>query len=122
VWDTDRWNIGFPAELAGQAALRFHGGLAVLRTSYGANKKAIFAITTDGRLVQLWDTDRWNIGFPAELAGQAGIRFQGAPAACPTDFGNNKKAILVVTTDGRLAQVWDADRWHLDFPFEAAVS
>jgi hypothetical protein len=103
------WNLDFPAESAGHAELGFQGSPAVFPTNAAANKKAIYAITTDGRLAQLWDTDRWNLDFPAEGAGQAGLRFQNGPAVFPTNAAADKKAIYVVTTDGRLAQLWDTD-------------
>jgi predicted nucleic acid-binding protein len=120
VWDTNRWNLDFPAELAGQGALRFVGKPAVFATNAGANKKSIYLVTTDGRLAQIWDTDRWNLDFPAELSGNGGLRFEGSPAVFPTDAAANKKSIYVVTRDGRLAQLWDTDHWNLDFPAEAA--
>jgi Astacin (Peptidase family M12A) len=120
VWDTDRWNLDFPAELAGQGGLRFQGGPAVFPTNSSGNKNAIYLVTTDGRLVQVWDADTWNLDFPAELAGHSGLRFGGSPAVFPTDAGANKKSIYVITRDGRLAQVWDTDRWNLDFPAELA--
>jgi hypothetical protein len=120
VWDTDRWNLDFPAETAGQRGLHFQGSPAVFPTNAGGNKKSIYVLTTDGRLAQIWDTDRWNLDFPAETAGQRGLHFQGSPAVFPTNAGGNKKSIYVLTTDGRLAQIWDTDRWNLDFPAEAA--
>ena len=30
------------------------------------DKKSIYVITADGRLAQLWDTDMWNLDFPAD--------------------------------------------------------
>ena len=120
VWDTNHWNLDFPAESAGQAGLRFQGSPAVFPTNAAGNKKSIYLITTDGRLAQVWDTNRWNLDFPAESAGQAGLRFQGSPAVFPTDAAGNKKSIYLITTDGRLAQVWDTNRWNLDFPAESA--
>ena len=41
-----------------------------------ANKKSVYAVTTDGRLVQIWDTSQWNLSFPAELANAGSLRFQ----------------------------------------------
>lgn len=29
------------------------------------DQKSIYVITADGRLAQLWDTDVWNLDFPA---------------------------------------------------------
>ena len=92
LWDTDRWNIDFPTELAGQD-LRFQGGLAVFPTDSPANKKVICAVTNDGRLAQIWDSDRWNVDFPAAAAGQQNLRFQGAPAVFPTNASARKKSI-----------------------------
>jgi hypothetical protein len=45
--------------------------------------------------------------FPVEAAGQGGLRFQGSVAVFPTNAAANKKSIYLLTTDGRLAQVWD---------------
>ncbi|HET7544088.1 MAG TPA: papain-like cysteine protease family protein [Polyangiaceae bacterium] len=120
IWDTDQWNVDFPVELAGQGGLRFQSGLAVFPTNAAANKKSIYAVTTDGRLAQVWDTNQWNLDFPAELAGQGGLRFQSVLAVFPTNAAANKKSIYAVTTDGRLAQVWDTNQWNLDFPAELA--
>jgi hypothetical protein len=77
IWDTTTWNLDFPAEIAGPAfaGLRFQGGIEVLPTKAEENKKNIYAITTDGRLAQIWDTNQWNVDFPAELAGSTGLRF-----------------------------------------------
>jgi hypothetical protein len=107
LWDTDRWHLDFPAELAGQAGLRFKGGAAVFPTDAGDNKKSIYVLTRDGRLAQLWDSDGWNLDFPAEQAGAINMRFTGRPSVFPTDPRANKKSVYVVTTDGRLAQIWD---------------
>ena len=114
VYDTDVWNLDFPAEAAGQGGLRFQG-LAVVSTT--PPKKSICALTTDGRLAQIYDTDIWNLDFPAEAAGQDGLRFQALAVVSTTP---PKKSICALTTDGRLAQIYDTDRWNLDFPAEAA--
>jgi hypothetical protein len=134
LWDTDRWNGDFPAEAPGGSYAPgwrpfFQGSPAVFgRVGPDATggKKSIYAINTDGRLAQLWDTDRWNGDFPAEEANNGqfqNLRFQGAPAVFsrggPPETGG-KKSIYVITTDGRLVQLWDTDRWNLDFPAEEA--
>ena len=62
----------------------------------------------------------WNLDFPAEAAGQAGLRFLGSPAVFGRDLARNTKSIYVVTSEGRLAEVYDQDGWNLDFPAEAA--
>jgi len=116
IWDTDQWRFDFPAEAAGHAGLRFKGIPAVFPTNAAANKKSIYAITNNGRLAQIWDTDRWNLDFPAEAAGRPRLRFEGTPAVFPTNAAANKKSIYAVTNNGRLAQIWDTDRWNLDFP------
>jgi hypothetical protein len=36
-------------------------------------------------------------------------------------FMNNTKSIYVMTADGRMAQVWDDNGWHLDFPVESTA-
>jgi hypothetical protein len=84
----------------------------------------VYAITIDGRLAQIWDTDRgWSLDFPAEAAGSPTLRFQGSPAVFGRDLVGNKKSVYALTTDGRLAQMWDTDAgWSLDFPAEAAGS
>jgi hypothetical protein len=120
IWDTTHWELDFPAELAGHAQLRFQHGVAVFPTNAQDNKKAIYAITTDGRLAQIWDTDHWELDFPAELAGHAQLRFKGIAAVFPTNAADNKKSIYAITTDGRLAQIWDSNQWELDFPAELA--
>jgi hypothetical protein len=116
LWDTNVWNLDFPAELAGQGGLRFQGSPAVFERDPAANKKSIYAITNDGRLAQLWDTNVWNLDFPADLAGQGGLRFQGSPSVLGRDAAANKKSIYAITTTGQLTQVWDTDVWNLDFP------
>jgi hypothetical protein len=102
------WHLDFPAEaVPGQAGLRFKDSIAVFPTDATGNKKSIYVLTADGRLAQVWDTDHWNLDFPAELAGQAGLRFKDSIAVFPTNAADNKKSIYVLTADGRLAQVWD---------------
>jgi hypothetical protein len=122
IWDTNKWNVDFPTELADPPFnnLRFHRGVAVFPTNLAADKKAIYAVTTDGRLAQIWDTNKWNVDFPAELADPSfnNLRFQNGIDAFLT--GSNKKAIYAVTTDGRLAQIWDTNKWNVDFPAELA--
>ncbi len=54
---------------------------------------------------------------PAELAGYSNLRFQGTPALF---WRNGNMTIFVMTTDGRLAQIFDTNRWNLDFPAELA--
>ena len=117
---TDKTREGKSTNMADNLVVNFKGRPAVFPTNARANKKSIYVLTTDGRLAQIWDTDRWNLDFPAETAGQRGLRFQGSPAVFPTNAGGNKKSIYVLTTDGRLAQIWDTDRWNLDFPAEVA--
>ena len=119
IWDTTRWNLDLPAELAGQPNLRFQGSPAVFGRDAAANKKSLYAITADGRLIQVWDTSKWNHDFPAAAAGQPNLRFQGSPAVFGRDPAGNKKSIYAITTDGRLAQLWDTTQWNVDFPAEA---
>jgi subtilisin family serine protease len=119
IWDTTRWNLDFPAELAGQPNLRFQGSPAVFGRDPATNKKSLYAITADGRLIQVWDTSKWNHDFPAAAAGQPNLRFQGSPAVFGRDPAGNKKSIYAITTDGRLAQLWDSTQWNIDFPAEA---
>lgn len=46
------------------------------RDSSANFKVSLYAVTTDGRLAQIWDTDRWHLDFPAELSGNSGLRFR----------------------------------------------
>jgi hypothetical protein len=100
--------------------VRFQGSPAVFPTNAAGFEKGIYAITTDGRLAQIWDTDRWWMDFPAEQAGFTDVRFQGSPAVFPTNAAGFEKGIYAITTDGKLAQIWDTDRWWMDFPAEKA--
>ncbi|WP_433325291.1 S8 family peptidase [Spirillospora sp. CA-294931] len=120
TWDHDGWHTDFPAELAGEPDLRFQGAPAVFARDLARNLKTSYAITTDGRLAQIWDHDGWKIDFPAELAGAAGLRFAGSPVVFARDAERNLKTLYAITTDGRLAQIWDHDGWHVDFPAEVA--
>ena len=110
IWDTTKWNIAFPAEQAGQPNLRFQGSPAVFGRDPAANRKSLYAITTDGRLIQVWDTTQWNHDFPAAAAGQPNLRFQGSPAVFGRDPADDKKSIYAVTTQGRLAQLFDTTK------------
>lgn len=128
IWDTDVWNIDYPAEISGHPDLRFMGSPAVFPTHAEKNEKSIYALTSDGRLAQIWDNNPggagWHLDFPAELAGYPGMRFKSGPVAFVVDPRRNLKSIYAITTDGRLAQIWDYARgvrqWNLDFPAEAA--
>jgi hypothetical protein len=107
-------NVGDPPEY------RFSTGRPAVLSHGLQGKKTILATITDGRLTQIWDPDRWRLDFPAELAGHSGLRFSGQPAVFGLDAATNKKALYAVTTDGRLAQLWDRPTWQLDFPAELA--
>jgi hypothetical protein len=118
MWDDDNgWHLDFPADSSG---LRFQGSPAVFARDAGRNTKTIYLVTTDGRLAQLWDDNGWHLDFPADAAGFGSLRFQESPAVFGRSFARNTKSIYVVTTDGRLSQLWDDNGWHLDFPAEAA--
>ena len=95
-------------------------GVAVFGRDAAGDKKSLYAITTQGRLAQLFDTTKWNIDFPAEATNQPSLRFQGSPAVFGRDPAGNKKSIYAVTTDGRLVQIWDTTQWNLSFPAELA--
>ncbi|HSA62293.1 MAG TPA: hypothetical protein VLE03_08645, partial [Nitrospiraceae bacterium] len=75
-------------------------------------------LTTDGRLGQVWDTDRWNLDFPADLSVSCGKskKFVGNQAAFPVS--PEKKWILLLTDTGRLMQLWDTDVWNSVYPTE----
>jgi hypothetical protein len=60
----------------------------------------------------------WHLDSPAAAAGYADLRFQNSPAVFGRDPARNTKSIYAVTRDGHLAQIYDADGWHLDFPAE----
>jgi hypothetical protein len=116
IWDTNKWNISFPAELAGYAG-KFIGGVAAFSTDETNFKKALYAVTEDRRLTQIWDTSSWNISFPGGIL-EYQEAFKGGIAAFPLDETNFKKALYAVTTDGRLAQLWDTNGWNMNFPTE----
>ena len=122
VYDAEGWHLDFPAEAAGSPNLRFQGSPAVFGRNPVRNTKSIYAVTTDGRLAQVYDAEGWHLDFPAEAAGSPNLRFQGSLAVFGRDPVRNTKSICAVTTEGRLAQVYDAEGWHLDFPAEAAGS
>ena len=71
-------------------------------------------------MAQIWDDNGWHLDFPAESTAGAGLRFQPSPAVFGRHFAHNTKSIYVMTVDGRLAQVWDDNGWHLDFPTASA--
>ena len=62
-----------PEELAGIDPDSLYDDLCTLRGEHIDRcvvyvfRCAHYAVTTDGRLTQLWDTDRWHLDFPAEL-------------------------------------------------------
>jgi hypothetical protein len=121
IWDTNNWNIDFPAEATDQPSHKFKGSPAVFGRDPTRNTKSLYAVTTNGRLAQIWDDAQgWHIDFPAENAGQPGLQFEGSPAVFGRDPARNTKSLYAVTTNGRLAQIWDdAQGWHIDFPAEA---
>lgn len=116
----NQWNVVFPAEAAGRRDLRFQGIPAVLPIDAARNKKLIYALTTDGNLVQVWDTDtnKWLIDNPAKMSGYD-RPFQGIPAAFLADPTIPTRSIYALTKEeGRLMQVWntDASTWAHGFP------
>ena len=120
IWeDTGGWHISFPAEDAGYTGT-FKGGVAVFPTDKPTFKKAIYAVTDNGKLMQLWDAwGPWQKDFPAEMAGYTGT-FKAGVAVFPTNVSTIKKAIYAVTSNGRLAQIWDTTSWNISYPAEDA--
>lgn len=118
LWsENGTWHKDFPAELAGQPNLRFSGSISVHQKTDN-NTKVIAAITQDGRLAQLWDDDLWHLDFPCELAGYPELRFANTIDGFARFTDVSRKNFYLVTSDGRLAQVWDESEWKLDFPAE----
>ncbi len=129
LWDDPGgrgWNLDFPADAAGRGSLRFSGQVCMGIRDAGSNLKTIVAVTSDGRLAQLWDDPGgrgWNLDFPADAAGRGSLQFSGQVCMGIRDAGSNLKTIVAVTSDGRLAQLWDdpgGRGWNLDFPADAA--
>ncbi len=120
VYDAEGWHLDFPAEAADSASLRFQCTPAVFGRDLALNLKSIYVATTEGRLAQVYDAAGWHLDFPAEAAGSPSLRFQGSPAVFGRDPVRNTKSIYAMTNDGRLAQIYDAEGWHLDFPAAAA--
>ena len=116
IWDDNRWHLDFPAANAGHGDLRFLSSPAVFGRDLVNNKKSIYAITDDGQLVQIWDDNRWHLDFPATASNATHASFLDSPAVFGRDLVNNKKSIYAITRDGQLVQIWDDNRWHLDFP------
>ncbi len=116
-----QWNLDFPAELAGQAALRFSPRVAVFPRSAASNKKSVFVATSDGRLAQIWDTNQWNLDFPIDVEQSTRARISSRafgvalPSAFATSTGRNLKSIYCVASDGNLVQVWDRPSVQLPF-------
>lgn len=52
-------------ESVGRPDLRFQ---AVAAMQAASGKKEVFLLTPSKRLAHVYDTDRWNLDFPAELA------------------------------------------------------
>jgi hypothetical protein len=120
LWDTDIWNLNYPAEFV-DPVVRFQGSPAVFAVNTaneGNTKKSIYAITTGGSLAQVWDTDKWNLDYPAEQYNIGPFKFKGSPVVFAVNAAGRKKAIYAITSDDRLAQLWDTNRWNINFPGE----
>lgn len=106
--DGDRCSIDYPAEKAVSAdfhGLRFAGSPAAMDFDAPAGKRLVYAITTDGVLVELWgDGDRWEAGYPADEAGEGELRFRGSPNARLSGAGTADvtKRVTAFTRDDRL--------------------
>ena len=130
LWDTNQWNLDMPAEYGylTTKVSNFQGSPAVFAVSQTpadtAGKKCIYAITADGHLVQMWDTNQWNLDWPAEYGYLATkvSNFRGSPAVFPTDPANRKKRIYAIDANGKLWQMWDDTAWHVANPRNAANS
>jgi hypothetical protein len=69
-FDEGTWKSDFPAEIAGRPDLRFTGGVFATVGTIPGSRQSAFAITADGVVAQLWDSDgwRWNVSFPSDIA------------------------------------------------------
>ncbi|MEA2190581.1 MAG: hypothetical protein QOI73_702 [Solirubrobacteraceae bacterium] len=83
--DGDATSVDYPVETAVAAdvhGLRFAGSPAAIDFDAAAGKRLVYAITTDGVLVELWgEGDRWELGYPADESGEPQRRFRGSPNA-----------------------------------------
>jgi hypothetical protein len=113
--DGDRVTVDFPAELAegapGQPPAQervFAGAPVAIEFDAAARKRLAYCLTSDGELIELWgDGDRWQLGYPAEEAGDPGLRFRGGLAAALARKGQAEvtKHLAGVTTDGKLVEL-----------------
>jgi hypothetical protein len=87
-------------------------------------KTNIYAITKDGHLVQMWDTNQWNLDWPAEYNYlQTKVsNFQGSPAVFATNTALGKKRIYAIDANQKLWQMWDDASWHVGTPPNAPNS
>jgi hypothetical protein len=113
--DGDRVMVDFPADLAegapGQPRAQdraFAGAPVAIEFDAAARKRLVYCLTSEGVLVELWgDGDHWQLGSPAEEAGDAGLRFRGGLAAALAGKGTPQvtKHVAGVTTDGVLMEL-----------------
>lgn len=113
--DGDRAMVDFPAEQAegapGQPPAQdrvFAGAPVAIEFDAAARKRLVYGLTRAGVLVELWgDGDRWQLGSPAEEAGDGGLRFRGGLAAALAGKGTADvtKHVAGVTTDGVLVEL-----------------
>lgn len=98
--------VDYPAEIAEPGvAHHFAGSPAAVAFDAAHGKRLVYAITTDGALVELWgEGTRWELGLPAAEARQPALRFHGSPAAALARKGHDdvSKHLAAVTTDDRL--------------------
>jgi hypothetical protein len=99
--------VDYPAEIAeGAGDRRFAGSPAAVDFDVANRKRLVYAVTTDGLLVELWgDGDSWQLGFPADEVQEArALRFRGSPAARLARRGHDDagKHVAAIATDGRL--------------------
>jgi carbonic anhydrase len=121
IGGSDPDHLIYPTE--GASPLRYRRGVSVhyLNATEPKTAKTIFAVSTDGQLVQTHDIDgpgKWKVFLPANEAGMHGVRFQSVPTVISID-GGRRSQVFLLTNSGRLAQVSDKNgKWNLGFPAE----
>jgi len=117
------WKASLLTDSGVGKSLVFAGGCTVVEPARATGASSCFAVTADGRLVQIRrpkDQTATQYSFPSEEAQAFDLRFQPGVVAFEHGVNQERYTIFAITTEGRLAQLVFADGWQIGFPAESA--
>ncbi len=115
-----KWVINYIAEIAGRGDEKFTKTIS--QTQNGEKSQDVVAITTEGKLLHLWNDETgnaWHGEFPAELAGIGSARFQdGATIIKHNKWGGQTIAAITKEYELIILNYHSGSNWTFHEPIK----